>query len=91
MKRVIAILLVGVGCLAVFSRMDVRSTAKADAKGKKKYSPNDLQGVAKNLFGEDVDRKICKEAVKLLINSGRCTYSMYGGVSYVEAVEAPST
>ena len=56
----------------------------AEAKGKKKYTPRQLQKFAMNLFGKEADRKACKEAVKLLIESSRCTYSMYGGVNYVE-------
>jgi hypothetical protein len=35
MTRVIAVLLVGIGCLAVFSQMDGHNAAKADAKQKK--------------------------------------------------------
>ena len=55
-----------------------------EVKGKKKYTPRELQKLAAEHFGDEVDRKICKDAIKELTNSGRCTYSMYGGVSYVE-------
>ena len=39
------------------------------------------------IFGEGVDKKTCKAAVAHLNSSGRCTYSMYGGVNYLEIVE----
>jgi hypothetical protein len=55
-----------------------------EVKGKKKYTPRELQKLAVEIFEKDVNRKICKDAIKELTNSGRCTYSMYGGVSYVE-------
>jgi hypothetical protein len=55
-----------------------------EVKGKKKYTPRELQSAAMDSFGEEVNKKTCKEAVAHLISSGRCTYSMYGGVNYVE-------
>jgi hypothetical protein len=36
------------------------------------------------LLGGEVDKKICKNAVRHLMETGRCVYSTYGGVSYVE-------
>jgi hypothetical protein len=59
----------------------------AEAKGKKKYTPRELQSAAMDKFGDDVDKKTCKAAVTHLTNSGKCTYSMYGGVNYLEIVE----
>jgi hypothetical protein len=59
----------------------------AEAKGKKKYTPRELQSAAMETFGEEVDKKTCKAAVAHLNSSGRCTYSMYGGVNYLEIVE----
>jgi hypothetical protein len=35
----------------------------------------------KDKFG--ADRKTCKEAIRLLMDSGRCVYTYFGG-SYVE-------
>jgi hypothetical protein len=35
-------------------------------------------------LGDEVDKKTCKNAVKNLIDSGRCVYATYGGVSSVE-------
>ena len=55
-----------------------------EAKGQKKYSPRDLQHAAMELFAKEVDKKICKAAVRQLTESGRCVYSTYSGVSYVE-------
>ncbi len=56
----------------------------AAAKGQKKLTPRDLQSISRDMFGDEVDKKICKDAVKHLTNTGRCVYSGYGGVSYVE-------
>jgi hypothetical protein len=56
----------------------------AAERGRKKFTPRDLQHIAMDMFGDDVDKKICKNAVKHLTNTGRCVYSGYGGVSYVE-------
>jgi hypothetical protein len=56
----------------------------AAGKGQKKYTPRELQNLSMDMFGDEVDKKTCKDAVKQLTNSGRCVYSGYGGVSYVE-------
>jgi hypothetical protein len=56
----------------------------AAEKGRKKFTPRDLQHISMDMFGDEVDKKICKSAVKHLTNTGRCVYSGYGGVSYVE-------
>ncbi|UCG87263.1 MAG: hypothetical protein JSW71_01585 [Gemmatimonadota bacterium] len=55
-----------------------------EALGKKKYTPRELQNTALRLFGDEVDKKICKQAVKMLTDSGKCVYTGFGGVSYVE-------
>ena len=51
--------------------------------GKKKFKPMDLTKAMKEQFGSDADRKKCKEALKNLIESGKCVYT-YFGASYVE-------
>ena len=51
--------------------------------GKKKFKPMDLTKEMKEKFGGAADRKMCKEALKQLIESGRCVYT-YFGASYVE-------
>jgi len=54
-----------------------------DAFGVKKYKPMDLTKAMRELFGDEVDKKTCKEAIKLLVNSGRCVYTYFGG-SFLE-------
>jgi hypothetical protein len=53
-------------------------------KVKKKLKPMDLIKAMIQAFGEDeVDKKGCKQAIKLLINSERCVYTYFGG-SFIE-------
>jgi len=54
-----------------------------DATGQKKLKAMDLTKAMVELYGDDVDKKICKGAIKQLINSGRCVYTYFGG-SYIE-------
>ena len=55
-----------------------------DAQGKKKLKPTDLTKAVKQIFeADDVDKKTCKEAIKQLVNSGKCVYTYYGG-SFLE-------
>jgi len=55
-----------------------------DAMGQKKLKPMDLQKTMIGHFGEDrCNKKICKAAIKELVNSGRCVYTYFGG-SFVE-------
>ena len=49
--------------------------------GKKKLKPMDLVKTMRDKHG--VDKKICKEALKDLIESGKCVYTYFGG-SFVE-------
>lgn len=55
----------------------------ADAQGQKKLKPMDLTKTVIQMFGDEVDKKACKEAIKQLINSGRCVYTYFGG-SFIE-------
>ena len=51
--------------------------------GKKNLKPMDVTKAMIDQFGEDnVDKRMCKKALRLLIDSGRCTYK-YAGGSYV--------
>ena len=51
--------------------------------GKKDLKPMDITKAMIEQFGEDaVDKKMCKQALRQLIDSGRCTYK-YAGGSYV--------
>jgi hypothetical protein len=52
-------------------------------QGVKKLKPGDLTKAMIEQFGEEVDKKLCKEAIKLLVNSGRCVYTYFGG-SFLE-------
>ncbi len=54
-----------------------------DAHGVKKLKAMDLTKAMIELYGDEVDKKLCKAAIKELINSGRCVYTYFGG-SYVE-------
>ena len=54
-----------------------------EAQGLKKLKPTDLTKAMLELYGGEVDKKLCKGAIKELINSGRCIYTYFGG-SYVE-------
>lgn len=52
-------------------------------QGKKKFKALDLQKAMKEQFGGDANRKVCKEAIRELIDSGRCVYTYFGG-SFIE-------
>lgn len=54
-----------------------------DAMGKKKLKPMDLTKAMIELFGDEVDKKLCKLAIRQLIDSGRCVYTYFGG-SFIE-------
>ena len=51
--------------------------------GKKNLKPMDVTKAMIEQFGEDAcDKKLCKLAIRQLIDSGRCIYSYVGG-SYI--------
>ncbi len=53
-------------------------------QGKKKFKAGDLTKAMIKKYGEDeVDKKLCKLAIRQLMDSGRCVYTYFGG-SYVE-------
>ena len=54
-----------------------------EAQGLKKLKAMDLTKSMIQLYGDEVDKKLCKQAIKELINSGRCVYTYFGG-SYIE-------
>ncbi|UCD56089.1 MAG: hypothetical protein JSV16_09560 [Candidatus Hydrogenedentota bacterium] len=54
-----------------------------EAHGVKKLKAMDLTKSMQQLYGDEADKKTCKEAIKQLINSGRCVYTYFGG-SYIE-------
>jgi hypothetical protein len=55
----------------------------SDAQGQKKLKPMDLTKAMIEIFGDEVDKKLCKSAIKELINSGKCVYTYFGG-SFIE-------
>jgi hypothetical protein len=56
-------------------------------KGKRDLKPMDVSKQMMEKFGDDVDKKMCKKALRQLIDSGRLTYK-YAGGSYVTLPEA---
>jgi hypothetical protein len=54
-----------------------------EAQGVKKLKATDLIKAMQQLYGDDADKQICKDAIKELMNSGRCVYTYFGG-SYIE-------
>jgi hypothetical protein len=55
-----------------------------DATGIKKLKPTDLTKTAMEHYGLDrCTKEMCKEALRRLMDSGRCVYTYYGG-SFVE-------
>jgi hypothetical protein len=56
-----------------------------DATGVKKFSAVDLTKAMIERFGaERCSKAACKEALRKLVDSGRCIYTSWGGASYVE-------
>ena len=55
-----------------------------ETTGVRKLSATDLTKAMVGHFGEGCDRQLCKQALRQLIDSGRCIYTYYGGASYVE-------
>ncbi len=53
------------------------------AQGIKKLKAMDLTKSMKEMFGDEVDKKLCKLAIKQLIDSEKCVYTYFGG-SYIE-------
>jgi hypothetical protein len=56
----------------------------SDAQGARKLKPNDVSKAMIEHFGPDrCSRETCKEAIRTLVDSGRCIYTYFGG-SYIE-------
>ncbi len=53
-----------------------------DYAGKKNLKAMDLTKAMIEKFGEGCDKQMCKDAIRLLMDSGKTTYSYVGG-SYV--------
>jgi len=56
-------------------------------KGKRDLKPMDVSKQMMEKFGDAVDKKMCKKALRQLIDSGRLTYK-YAGGSFVTLPEA---
>lgn len=54
-----------------------------EAQGVKKLKPGDLTKAMIQIHGDEVDKKLCKAAIKELVNSGKCVYTYFGG-SFLE-------
>jgi hypothetical protein len=53
-----------------------------DYAGKKNLKAMDLTKAMIEKFGADCDKQVCKDAIRILMDSGKTTYSYVGG-SYV--------
>jgi len=52
--------------------------------GKKKFKAGDLIKTMIQKFGEaECDKKLCKAAIRTLMDSGKCVYTYFGG-SFIE-------
>ncbi|MFH1699109.1 MAG: hypothetical protein ABIE07_00865 [Candidatus Zixiibacteriota bacterium] len=54
-----------------------------EAQGIKKLKPGDLSKAMTEIYSDEVDKKLCKAAIKELVNSGKCVYTYFGG-SFLE-------
>ena len=53
-------------------------------QGKKKFKASDLTKAMIQKFGEaECDKKLCKAAIRTMMDSGRCVYTYFGG-SFIE-------
>ena len=55
----------------------------AAAQGVKKLKPGDLVKMMIEMYGDRVDKKLCKKAIKSLVETERCVYTYFGG-SFLE-------
>ena len=56
----------------------------SEYQGKKKFKASDLTKAMIEKFGaEECDKKLCKAAIRTLMDSGRCVYTYFGG-SFIE-------
>jgi hypothetical protein len=56
----------------------------SDAQGVRKLKPTDVSKGMIEHFGSDrCSKELCKEAIRQLVDSGRCIYTYFGG-SYIE-------
>ncbi len=54
-----------------------------ESQGVKKLKATDLTKAMMAHFGDACSKDLCKEAIRILMASGRCVYSYFGG-SFIE-------
>ncbi len=53
-------------------------------QGKKKFKAGDLtKAMTQKYAADEIDKKFCKKAIRVLMDSGRCVYTYFGG-SFIE-------
>ena len=53
-------------------------------QGRKKFKAGDLTKAMIEKYGEaECDKQLCKAAIRILMDSGRCIYTYFGG-SFIE-------
>ena len=53
-------------------------------QGKKKFKAGDLtKAMIQKFASDEIDKKFCKKAIRILMDSGRCVYTYFGG-SFIE-------
>ncbi len=56
----------------------------SEYQGKKKFKAGDLTKAMIQKFGDEgCDKKLCKAAIRTMMDSGRCVYTYFGG-SFIE-------
>ncbi len=61
---------------------DAMYSVLKDYAGKKNLKATDLIKSMHEKFGDECEKQLCKEAIRILMDSGKTTYSYVGG-SYV--------
>ncbi len=57
-------------------------------QGRKKFKAGDLIKAMIQKFGADeCDKKLCKAAIRTMMDSGRCVYTYFGG-SFIEVPQS---
>jgi DNA-binding MurR/RpiR family transcriptional regulator len=67
----------------VASVADAMYALVKECHGKRQLKPLDLNKAMLERFAEGCDKAMCKEAIRLLIESDRCIYSYVGGSTIV--------
>ncbi|MDX2470500.1 MAG: hypothetical protein QNL04_07985 [SAR324 cluster bacterium] len=50
-----------------------------EAAGKKRYKPGDLSKAMIKQFGEDVSKRDCKDAIRILVDGEKLVYTYFNG------------